>query len=78
MYEMLRRFAEAVDCGGITAAADRLSVSQPAVTKSLKQLEAHYGGELLVRGRRGVVPTEYGEIVYRLAKLMEKSIKNVH
>lgn len=77
MYEMMRRFAEAVDCGAITAAANNLYVSQPAVTKSLKQLEEHYGVELLIRGKKGVVPTEYGEIVYRLAKLMQKSLNDV-
>ena len=77
MYEMMKRFAHAVDCGGITAAANKLSVSQPAVTKSLKQLEEHYGVDLLVRGKKGVVPTESGEVVYRLAKLMEKSIEDV-
>ena len=77
MYEMMKRFAEAVDCGGITAAANKLFVSQPAVTKSLKQLEEHYGVELLIRGKRGVTPTEYGKVVYRLAKLMAKSIEDV-
>ncbi len=77
MYEIMKRFAKAVDCGGITAAAKKLYVSQPAVTKSLKQLEEHYGVELLIRGKKGVAPTEYGEIVYRLAKLMEKSIVDV-
>lgn len=77
MYDMMKRFAVSVDCGGITAAAKKLFVSQPAVTKSLKQLEEYYGVELLIRGRKGVVPTEYGKIVYRLAKLMEKSIEDV-
>lgn len=77
MYEMMKRFAAAVDCGGITAAADKLCVSQPAVTKSLRHLEEHYGVELLIRGKRGVVPTEYGEVVYRLAKLIEKSMEDV-
>ena len=77
MYEMIKRLAYAVDCGGITAAAEKLCISQPAVTKSLIQLEEHFGAELLIRGKKGVTPTEYGEIVYRLAKLMEKSIDDV-
>ena len=77
MYEMIRRFAQAVDCGGITAAAEKLAISQPAVSKSLQQLEEHYGVELLIRGRKGAVPTEYGKVVYRLAKLMEKSFNDV-
>ena len=77
MYEMMRRFAQVVDSGSITAAASKIAISQPAVTKSLQHLEDHYGVELLVRGKKGVVPTEHGETVYRLAKLMEKSMDDV-
>jgi DNA-binding transcriptional LysR family regulator len=77
MFNKMMRFAEVVDCGGISAAARKLYITQPAVTKSLKQLEDHYGVALLVRGKQGVVPTEYGKIVYQLAKLMAKSMSDV-
>ena len=77
MFDMMMRLVEAVDCGGIGAAARKLNVSQPAVTKSIKQLEKHYGVELLMRGKLGVVPTEYGQVVYRLAKLMAKTVEDI-
>ena len=77
MYEMMKRFAQVVETGSVTAAANILCVSQPAVTKSLKQLEDHFSVELLIRGKKGVAPTEHGETVYRLAKLMQQSMSDV-
>lgn len=77
MYEMMLRFAKTVECGGVSAAARDLHISQPAVTKSLQQLSKHYGVPLLARGKNGVTPTEEGQIVYRLAKIMAKSVEDV-
>ncbi|MDB3936107.1 LysR family transcriptional regulator, partial [Granulosicoccus sp.] len=73
----MKRFAQVVETGSVTAAANILCVSQPAVTKSLKQLEDHFSVELLIRGKKGVAPTEHGETVYRLAKLMQQSMSDV-
>ncbi len=77
MYELMLRFAKTVECGGVSAAARELHISQPAVTKSLHQLSEHYGVPLLERGKNGVAPTEYGQMVYRLAKLLQKSMEDV-
>ena len=77
MYELLRRLAAVVDLGSVTAAAARLNLTQPAVTKSLQQLEAHYGTQLVFRTKRGMTPTEAGKTVYQLAKLMQKSVRDV-
>lgn len=49
-----------VDAGSISAAARRLSVTQPAVSQKLASLEAALGQQLLVRSRRGVSPTAAG------------------
>ena len=44
-------------------AADRLHVSQPALSKRIKRLEERIGGPLLVRGYRDVKLTEAGRLL---------------
>jgi LysR family transcriptional regulator, low CO2-responsive transcriptional regulator len=60
-------FREVVDRGGFTAAADRLGLSQSAVSQYVKALEEQVGSELLVREGRRVYPTEAGDVVYQAA-----------
>jgi DNA-binding transcriptional LysR family regulator len=54
-----------VQWGSMAKAADRLSVSQPAVSKSIADLEQALGVRLLDRGPRGVEPTLYGQALVR-------------
>lgn len=54
--------------GSLRRAAEALSVTQPATTKLLAQLEALLGLELFERGARGLRPTEYGRIMIRHAQ----------
>ena len=56
----LRSFVRTVECGSMTAAARDLGISQPAVSKLLRNLEAHTGARLLERNSRGLRPTEQG------------------
>jgi DNA-binding transcriptional LysR family regulator len=49
-----------IDTGSMGKAANRLEVSQPAVSKAVVALEDALGVQLFDRGRRGVVPTPYG------------------
>ena len=44
-------------------AADRLHVSQPALSKRIQRMEARIGGPLLVRGYRDVRLTEAGRLL---------------
>ena len=44
-------------------AADRLHVSQPALRKRIRRMEARIGGLLLVRGYRDVRLTEAGRLL---------------
>lgn len=57
----LRAFEAAVRLRSIGAAAKELHLSQPAVSKRLRQLEAVVGFRLLERSPRGVTPTEAGQ-----------------
>ncbi len=62
--EELRAFCTAVDLGGIGRAAQRLRLSQPAISRRLKSLEELVGTPLLERSPRGVTMTAAGERLY--------------
>jgi DNA-binding transcriptional LysR family regulator len=49
--------------GSFTAAADALNTVQSNVSDQIRQLEQELGVSLLVRGRRGAEPTEFGTVV---------------
>jgi DNA-binding transcriptional LysR family regulator len=57
---LLRYFAAVAEEGNLTRAAERLFVSQPALTKQIKQLEAQLGVRLFTRSRTGMTLTEPG------------------
>ena len=57
----LRYFRAIAERGSMTAAARSLGVSQPALSQSVKSLEAHLGARLLARSARGVTLTTAGE-----------------
>lgn len=62
--EYYRVFYYAARTGSLTLAAEQLSVSQPAVSQSLQQLETSLGAKLFVRNSRGVRLTQEGELLY--------------
>jgi DNA-binding transcriptional LysR family regulator len=69
--ELFSRFVAAIECGSLNKAAQALNVSQPAISKSIQQLEVTFGVPLLHRGVRGVHPTEFGRVVFDRAKLLQ-------
>ena len=60
----LRAFVRTVERGSISAAARDLGVSQPAITKQLKNLEHHVGARLLERSTRVVRATPVGQNLF--------------
>jgi DNA-binding transcriptional LysR family regulator len=64
----LHHFLAVAETGGFHAASRQLNLSQPALTKSIRQLEASLGSELFRRHPRGVSMTEAGELLYRRAR----------
>ena len=56
-----------VERGGVSAAAEKLNIGQPAVTKRLRALENCYGLPLMERNGNRLRLTEAGEKVYLLA-----------
>jgi DNA-binding transcriptional LysR family regulator len=57
---LLRYFLAVAEEGNLTGAARRLFVSQPTLTKQIRQLEARLGVQLFVRSRSGMSLTEPG------------------
>jgi DNA-binding transcriptional LysR family regulator len=57
---LLRYFAAVAAEGNLTRAAQRLFVSQPALTKQIKQLESQLGVPLFTRSRSGMALTTAG------------------
>ena len=66
----LRYFVAAIEEGSLQAAAERMNVAQPALSRRVRDLEAGLGCDLLVRGARGVAPTRAGTTLYREALLL--------
>ncbi len=67
---LLRSLLAVVEAGAITEAADRLRVTQPALSRRIRQLEEHLGVTLLTRGRKGVAVTAVGELVVTEARVL--------
>lgn len=58
----VRHFLAAYDAGTFAGAADRLRLSQQAISKSIARLESHLGVRLFERDGRRVRPTPYAEL----------------
>jgi DNA-binding transcriptional LysR family regulator len=58
---LLRYFGVVAEEGNLTRAAERLFVSQPALTKQIRQLEGQLGVRLFIRSRAGMTVTAAGQ-----------------
>lgn len=63
-FELYKVFYEVANEKSISKGAEKLLISQPAVTQSIKTLEAELGGQLFIRTPKGVVLTEEGQVLY--------------
>lgn len=61
-FRHLRTLVEVARQQSVGRAAEVLHVSQPAVTKTLRELEAAVGAKLIERDGRGIRFTQYGEV----------------
>lgn len=66
----LRSFVAVVDAGGMTSAANKLHMTQSAVSMQIKRLEESLGMQLLERNRRQVRPSAEGEQLLDYARRM--------
>jgi DNA-binding transcriptional LysR family regulator len=64
----LRGLCLAIELGSLGRAAEAMGISQPALSKRMRELELFAGTPLLDRSPRGVAPTAAGEVLYREAR----------
>ncbi|WP_162234212.1 LysR family transcriptional regulator [Novosphingobium sp. Leaf2] len=64
----LRHLVAVVDAGSFAKAAQTISISQPAISKSIKALEDAVGNRLFERGRAGARPTPHCELLVAHAR----------
>lgn len=71
----LRYLAAVADCGSMAQAANDLGTSQPAVSKSIADLEHAVGARLLDRSSNGTVPTIYGRALVERVRAVIDELK---
>ena len=71
----IRDLVAVIDSGSIRAAARKLGVSQPAVTKSVRGLEGELQLQLLKRTPQGVVPTAAGRAFVIRARAIQAELR---
>jgi len=64
----LRAFVAIADAGTFTAAAQRVNVTQAAISMQIRQLESETGARLFIRAPRRVILTEAGEHLLQRAR----------
>jgi DNA-binding transcriptional LysR family regulator len=67
-FGAMEAFVRVVETGSFSAAARLLNVGQPAISKTVAQLEERLGVRLLMRSTRGLSPTEAGQSFYDRAR----------
>ncbi|HKT56335.1 MAG TPA: LysR family transcriptional regulator [Microbacterium sp.] len=79
---LIRVFAVIIEEGSVTAAAERLKMSQPSVTQALNRLRQATGDQLFEREGRGITPTRAAlqlyEEVGRLPAMADSAVSALH
>lgn len=63
----LKTFIEVINMRNISKAAEKLFITQPAVSKQLQILEKDFGAILVKKNGREIIPTEEGIMLYKYA-----------
>lgn len=71
----LEYYCSVVECGSIHEASRRISITQPQLSRVVKQLEEELGKKLLLRSRTGINLTDEGAALFKTAKSTLKSLQ---
>lgn len=73
---LIKTFVIVAESKTISNASEKLYVSQPAVSSSIKKLESYLGGALFSRNNKGITLTKEGEDFYNYCKYTLKNLEN--
>lgn len=73
----LRLIDAIASAGSVSAAANDLRITQPAVSKGLREAEALFGTSLFERGPYGLTTTAMGQIVQAHGKVIQAELRSV-
>src|SRR5882757_3599892 len=71
----LAALVTASESGSLRQAAEKLRLSQPALSRSIRELESELGVKLLERTSLGVEPTDYGKALILRSKIVESELR---
>lgn len=74
-YEWYKVFCMVVKCKSITAAAKEMNLTQPTVSHYIQKLEESLQCSLFIRGKKGIILTPEGEIIFRYIDIACENIK---
>jgi LysR family transcriptional regulator, regulator of abg operon len=72
--QALRALVAAVEDGSLRSAAKRLGISQPGLTKAIRELERELGASLLTRTNTGVTATAQGKLLFEHARAADRAL----
>ncbi len=73
--QAMAAFVQVVENGSFSGAARLLGIGQPAVSKTIAQLEDRLQVRLLIRSTRGLTPTDAGQRFYERARLAIQDVE---
>ncbi|MDD3223790.1 MAG: LysR family transcriptional regulator [Clostridium sp.] len=62
----------------ITKTAEKLFITQPALTKRIKKIEKYLGADLLIRSKKGVLFTPLGESIIPYIRTVVNTLKQMN
>jgi LysR family transcriptional regulator of abg operon len=71
----LAALVAAAESGSLRQAAEKMRLSQPALSRSIHELEREIGAKLLDRTARGVEATVYGKALIMRSKIIDSEIR---
>ncbi len=72
----LRQLAAVFECGSISAAAKKLHIQQPTLSRNMRAVERGVGVQLFDRTVKGIVPTVYGTALLQYQRALDSNLRN--